>query len=160
MSQPPMGQDPNQQGYGSAPAPQPGYGPVGTGRRPGMVTAAAVLAFISGGLNLLFGLIVLFASDAVADAGVSRGLIVVLAVLGLAFGAVLIFGGLQALNGKDQRILVGVSAAAILLQIITWFTAGFDGSSVLSLILPVVIIALLMQAQSKQWFQSKGAPTF
>lgn len=183
MSQPPVGPDPNQQpgyqqpgyqqpgyqqpGYGQAPPPAPGYGPPVPGygpaaptRRPGMVTAAAVIAFVSGGLNLLLGLFLLAASGADELAGVSTGVIVVIALLGIAFGAALIFGGLQALKGKDQRILVAVAGAAILLQVISWIAVGFDATSVISLLLPAITIALLMQPQSKQWFASKGAPTF
>lgn len=171
MTQPPNAPDPNQPPYGGQPAygGQQGYGsapPAGYGgapaptKRPGAVTAAAVIAFVSGGLNLLGALLVFAASDAASEAGVSGGLLAALAIIGLLFGAALIWGGLQAMNGKDQRVLVVVAAAAILLQLITWVTAGFDGASFLSLVLPVVIISLLVQQQSKQWFQSRGAPTF
>jgi len=124
------------------------------------VTGAAVIAFVSGGLNLLVGLIVLLASDAAADAGVSRGAVLTIAVLGLGFGAGLIYGGLQAMPGKDQRILVVVAGAAILLQVISWALAGFEGSSLLSVALAAIIVALLMRAGSRQWFKAKGAPTF
>lgn len=180
MSQPPVGPDPNQQPgyqqpgyeqpayqqpgsqqpYGSAPAPQPGYGSPAATKRPGVVTAAAVLAFISGGLNLLGALVLLIGSNLADDLGISSGLIVVFGLISLVFGAALIFGGLQAIGGKDQRILVATAAAAIVLQLLYWIIVQFDGTSVLSLVLPAVIIALLMQPQSKQWFQSKGAPTF
>ncbi len=124
------------------------------------MTAAAVIAFISGALNLLAAVLVFAASGSNVDVGVSDGLLATLAVVGLVFGAALIWGGLQAMNGKDQRVLIVVAAAAILLQVITWVTAGFDGSSILSLALPVIIIALLVQPQSKQWFVTRGAPTF
>lgn len=165
MSQPPVGPDPNeqpgyQQPYGSAPAPQPGYGGPIAATRPGQVTAAAVLAFVSGGLNLLAALILLVGNSLAADLGISAGLIVVFGLLDLVFGAALIYGGLQAINGKDQRILVAVAGAAVVLQLLYWVTVAFGAASLLGLILPAIIIAMLMQPQSKQWFQSKGAPTF
>jgi len=87
-------------------------------------------------------------------------LVVVFALIGLAFGAALIWGGLQAMGGKDQRILVAPAPAAILLQVVNWIIVEFNPASLISLILPVAVIALLMQQQSRQWFQSKGAPTF
>ena len=170
MSQPPVGPDPNQQPgyqqpgyqqpYGSAPEQQPGYGAPATSNRPTGVTVAAVLAFISGGLNLLGGLLLLLGSSVAEDAGIASGLVVVFALIGLAFGAALIWGGIQAMGGKDQRILVATAGAAILLQVVNWIIVDFNPASLISLILPVAVIALLMQQQSRQWFQSKGAPTF
>ncbi len=179
MSQPPVGPDPNQQPgyqqpygsasgqqpgyqqpYSSAPEQQPGYGAPAASKRPTGVTVAAVLAFVSGGLNVLGGLLLLLGSSVAEDAGISSGLVVVFGLIGLAFGAALIWGGLQAMGGKDQRILVATAGAAILLQVVNWILVGFTPASLISLILPVAIIALLMQQQSKQWFQSKGAPTF
>ncbi len=52
-----------QPAYGQSSYPPGAYGAPAGSARPGMVTAAAVLAFIWGGLGILFGLILLFAGS-------------------------------------------------------------------------------------------------
>lgn len=92
-----------QAGYGqqgSYPsAPPAGYGAAATQNRPGMVTAAAVLAFISGGLGLIGGLL---AFSVIGSFGVPSSL-VSFVILGLVISAGLIYGGVQALQGQELR---------------------------------------------------------
>ncbi|HET8588287.1 MAG TPA: hypothetical protein VFM01_01535 [Nakamurella sp.] len=128
-------------GYGAAPA------------RPGMVTGAAVLAFIVGGLNIIFDLI---AFSVLSLVGGSYAIIIVLA---LVTAAALIFGGVQAITGKDGRILVIAAGAAIVINLIgmiIYFSAG----SLLGLVIPVLILVFMMNAQSRNWFRAKGGNTF
>jgi hypothetical protein len=127
-------------GYGAAPA------------RPGMVTGAAVLAFIVGGLNIIFDLI---AFSVLSLVGGSYAIIIVLA---LVTAAALIFGGVQAITGKDGRILVIAAGAAIVINLIgmiIYFSAG----SLLGLVIPVLILVFMMNAQSRNWFRAKGGNT-
>lgn len=173
MTQPPVGPDPNQQPgyqqpgyqqpgqepgyqqpYGSAPAAQPGYGAPATGNRPGLVLTAAILAFVVGGLGLLLNLLALTVAF---EFGALVGLLVVISIV---VSAAFIWGGLQAMNGKDGRTLVIVAGVSIVLNLLVAVLYEFGVSTVLSMIIPIAIIALMLQPQSKQWFQSRNAPTF
>lgn len=138
-------------GYPSAPP--AGYGPPTSGR-PGMVTAAAVLAFISGGLGLLGNL---FAFGLIGSSGVP-GFLIVLVILGLVLSAGLIYGGLQALQGKTFVILLALAGASILLNLISMI-AYFQATSLISFIIPVLIVVFLLNPQSKAWILSRGGKT-
>ncbi len=123
--------------------------------RPGMVTAAAVLAFVVGGLGIIFGLV---AFGLLSTFGVG-GFYTFLVVLSLIACAAMIWGGVQALNGKDGRIIVIAAAAAIvinLIEIIMYFYAG----SLLGLVIPILILVFMFNPQSKAWIQSRGGQTF
>jgi len=118
-----------------------------------MVTAAAVLAFIVGGLNIIFDLI---AFSWLSIVGGAYSIIIILALI---TAALLIWGGVQALSGKDGRILVIAAGAAIvvnLIGMIIYFSAG----SLLGLIIPILILVFMFNPQSKAWIQSKGGQTF
>ena len=72
FQQPYPGQ-PGPAGYGQYPPPQygagyPGYGQPAKAGRPGMVTAAAVLAFVWGGLGILFSIFGLLAGSVLSTA--------------------------------------------------------------------------------------------
>ena len=150
-AQPGYGQ-PAQPGYpGGAPA---GYGAGPTQNRPGMVTAAAVLAFISGGLGILGSLL---AFSLIGSFGVP-GIYVVFIILGLVLSAAMIFGGIQAMQGKSFVILLVVAGASILLNLISMITY-FSITSLLSFIIPVLIIIFLMNPQSKAWIRARGGKT-
>jgi hypothetical protein len=139
---------------GAYPAPTTGL-PAATGRRPGFVTAAAVLAFVVGGLTIITGLIS-FSVLSTLNVGGFYVVIIILAIL-VAIG--LVWGGVQALGGKDGRILVAAAGAGIVVNVIsmiTYFTAG----SLLSFVIPILIIAFMLQATTKQWLDSKGAAHF
>jgi hypothetical protein len=181
MSTPTPGSDPNYpqggapQGQPSWGAPQPpghqfqppGYqpapsysgGPAGygapTGRRPGLVTAAAIIAIVWGALGLLVDLLALSVAFALSAV---LGLFLLLALL-LSIG--LLVGGIFVLQGKNPKLLLYICYAAIAINVISLIISlaqngGSAFSGVLGFILPGVIIALLLQPPSKQYFASRG----
>jgi hypothetical protein len=183
-SYPPPGQ------YGQYPTPapgypagygQPGYGTTTGTVRPGMVTAAAVLAFIWGGLGILFGLLGLVAGSVLTSVGgavcnssnlsavdaancgtvAGAGTFLIIVTIGLiVVAALMIWGGVVALNGKNGQILViacGVYAALAILSIII---SSFGFTSLLGFVIPVLIVVFMLNAQSKNWFKVKGGKTF
>lgn len=155
MNEPPNGG--NYHIYGT-----PGYGePSGYGpKRPGKLTAAAVLAFVSGGFSII-GALLLFALDASdVKADVDLGSLQVVAVGVMIIAALYIWGGVSALTGRDGRILVAAAALAIVLNLISLAMSGGSGLSVLSFLLPALIISFTLNAESKQFIQSRGGATF
>ena len=125
-----------------------------------MVTAAAVLAFVVGGLGIIVGLITLFVGTAII--GISSGLggiAIVAAILVLAVGGVYIWSGLLALQGKNAKFLTIVAGVAAVLQLISMLS-NFTASSLISLAISVGIVVLLIQPASRNWFRSKGVSTF
>ena len=124
------------------------------------MTGAAVLAFIVGGLAILGGLLTLFAGSVIGSAvGSLGGLLIVISILILAVGGLYIWAGVQALNGKNAKILTIVAGVAVVLQVISMIS-DFSGTSLVGLAISIAIIVLLLQQPSKDWFRSKGAPTF
>ncbi len=158
QAQPGYGQQ-AQPGYGqqgSYPsAPPAGYGAAATQNRPGMVTAAAVLAFISGGLGLIGGLL---AFSVIGSFGVPSSL-VIFVIVGLVLSIGLIYGGVQALQGKNFVILLGLAAASIVINLISMLIY-FQASSLISFIFPILIIVFLVNPQSKAWITARGGKTF
>lgn len=138
-------------GYGNAPA---GYGQAPGGQRPGMVTAAGIIGIVWGGLGLLFGLLAL--SVAFTFGGVF-GLLVLLSVV---VAGALLWAGIQVIQGKSPRLLLLISYVAIGINLLTTIWAVAQGASIFSgllgLILPVVVVVLLMNQQSKQYYASRG----
>jgi hypothetical protein len=78
-------------------------------------------------------------------------------VLELIVGALLVWGGLTTMQGKTNRILFFVAAAVVVIAVINIFVGGFI--SVIGIILPAIILALLWQQPNKQWFLSQGGTT-
>lgn len=162
---PPYGSNPGQPGYPNQPGypQQPGYPapgfpggyPAPVLARPGMATAAAVLGFIIAGLGILFGLLALFALSTL-NVG---GFYAVIVVIQLVADAVLIWGGVQLLNGKDSRILTIVSALLVLLSLVGMIMY-FAPSSLLSLVIPILILVFSINPAVKAWVRSKGGQTF
>lgn len=152
---PPQGQPP---GYGPAPTysgPPAGYGGAATGNRPGMVTAAGIVGIVWGALALLFGLLALGLAFAISGL---LGLIVLIAVV---VGVGLLVGGIYVITGKSPKILLYISYAAIAINVIELIISlaqdsGNAASGVLGFVLPGVIVALLLQPQSKQYYASRG----
>ena len=152
---PPQGYSPSgygQQGYN--PAPSYGGGPAMGGQKPPQVMAAAIIGIVIGGLSILslFSIGLLFAFDAVLG---------LLTLLSLAAAVVLLVGGIFALQGKSPRLLLLGSYASIAAQLLTIIWAlvsgwGFLFFGFLGFILPGVIIYLLMQPQTKQYYASQG----
>jgi hypothetical protein len=172
MTTPTPGSDPNypqggapqgQPGWG-APQ-QPGYNPApqysgapagyGTGARPGMVTAAAIIAIVWGALGALFGLLALSLAFLI---GAIYGLILLVSV---ALSVALLVGGIFVLQGKNPKLLLMISYVAIGISVLSLIigiiqSGGNAFSGILGIIVPGVIVALLLQPQSKQYFAARG----
>jgi hypothetical protein len=165
---PPQGYSDPQQGYGTPPqgygAPQQGYGApaqgyggpdTGSGQKPGMVTAAGIIAIVWGALGLLFGLLLLSLAFAV---GAFYGLILLVSVV---VSAALLYSGIQVIQGKSPRLLLLMSYAAIgvnLLSMIIGLAMGEGNifSGLLGFVIPGIVVFLLLNAQSKQYYASRG----
>lgn len=143
--------------------PMPGYGyplmPVGP-RRPGAVTAAAVLAFIQGGLALIGGVTTLSGASEVygtfrADQLGSEFTMVAVGML-LA-GALLIAGGAIVLNRKPVVLIIGclISLAVSVYLVVRLLNVPF-GSAVIWLpimyaVLPIISASLVAGTDAKSW---------
>ena len=138
--------------YSNAPA---GYGAAPGGQRPGVVTAAAVVGIVWGGLGALFGLLALSVAFALSAV---LGLVL---LISLALSVALLVGGIFVLTGKPPKLLLYTSYVAVAVNLLSLIISiAQDGGSafngVLGFILPGVVIALLMQPASKQYFASRG----
>ena len=124
-------------------APQPRG--AGFGRRPGRVTAAAVLLFVLGGLNILIGIFVVSASSALSGAGVDSGVFTVAGVVSIVIGALQVGAGVMVLRMQDRGRLLGVivSAVALALALISLF--GGEFLSIIGVALNAVVLYLLGQ---------------
>jgi hypothetical protein len=173
MTTPTPGSDPNypqggapqgQPGWG-APQQQPGYNPApqysgapagyNSGARPGMVTAAAIVAIVWGALGALFGLLALSLAFLI---GAFYGLILLISV---ALSVALLVGGIFVLQGKNPKLLLMVSYVAIGVSLLSLIigviqSGGNAFSGILGIIVPGVIVALMLQPQSKQYFAARG----
>ena len=157
----PQGYGSAPQGYGSAPqgygGPAPAYSgaPDGGGQRPGMVTAAGIIGIVWGALGLLFGLLGL--TVAFTLLGAVYGLLLLISV---AVSGALLWAGIQVMQGKSPRLLLLISYVAIGINLLTMIWAATQGASIfgglLGFILPGIVVALLLNAQSKQYYASRG----
>jgi hypothetical protein len=175
MSSPTPGSDPNYpqggapQGQPNWGAPQPpagGYDPAptysnapadngaATGQRPGMVTAAGIIGIVWGALGLLFGLLalsILFAFGA---------LLGLLALVSVVLSAALLWAGIQVMQGKSPRLLLLISYVAIGVNVLTMIVGLTQGASIFSyllgFIIPGVVVFLLLNQQSKQYYAARG----
>ncbi|MGY1739876.1 MULTISPECIES: hypothetical protein [unclassified Blastococcus] len=165
---PPYGAPQGQPGYGAPQpgygAPQPGYGPPQgyggyggpAGQRPGMATAAAIIGIVWGGLGTLFGLLVMLAAF-----GLGAAFVGLIALVSLAFSALLLWAGIQVLQGRSPRLLLLISYVAIGLAVLSLVASliqdgGSAASSVLGFVIPGVIIGLLFQQPVKQYYAARG----
>jgi hypothetical protein len=147
-----------EQGYGG-PAPSYSGAPAGygaAGQRPGMVTAAAVIAIVWGGLGALWSFIIMLAAFGLGAA--VGGLIF---LLYLAFSVALLLGGIFVLQGKPPKLLLYMSYVGLGLGLLSFITSlvatgGNAATGILGLIVCGVIVALLLQPQSKQYFATRG----
>jgi hypothetical protein len=170
-----------QPAYGQPAYGQPEYGQQGVKARPGMVTAAAILAFVWGGLGILFGTIGLFAGSVLSSAtssvcdseyitssdsaacnaasGVSTLLIII--TLGLiVIAALMIWGGVVALSGKNGQILVIACGVYAVLALVSVISFGFEFTSLLGFVIPVLILVFMFNSETRAWFRAKGGKTF
>jgi hypothetical protein len=158
----PQGYGAAPQGYGAAPqgygGPAPAYsgGPDGAnGQRPGMVTAAGIIGIVWGALGLLFGLLGL--TVAFTLLGPVYGLLLLISV---AVSGALLWAGIQVMQGKSPRLLLLISYVAIGINLLTMIWAATQGASIFSgllgFVLPGIVVALLLNQQSKQYYASRG----
>jgi hypothetical protein len=122
------------------------------------VTAAAIIGIVIGGIGSLFGLLGLLALGLIFEASALLG---ILYLLSLAAAVVVLVGGIQTIQGKSPRLLLLGSYASIGLQVLSLIISvavgeGFSFVSLLGFVLPILIVFLLMQPQSKQYFASRG----
>jgi hypothetical protein len=137
-----------QQNYGQGGFQQGGYGQPGA--LPSSVNIASILFFVSGGLTLLGGLLLLAAASLGAFFGI-------LAVLYLVLGAFEIFLGLQLrkLVPWSRTAAIVLSAVSIVISL-ALITQG--GSAILGLILPAVIIYLMYRPDTLSRFPQSTNP--
>lgn len=90
--------------------------------RPAMVTAAAIILFVVGGLYALLGILVIAGGSALG--GDSGGAAVLFGFLYAAIGAVAIYAGVQILGLRDRGRVIGlvVGGVGALLALISLFT--------------------------------------
>ncbi|RIJ77142.1 hypothetical protein D1871_09335 [Nakamurella silvestris] len=129
--------------------------------RPRKVTVAAVLAFISGGLNLLVAVFLLTGEDLLTDNPVDLTIFAVAILVCVLY----ITGGVLGLAGRDGRLLVigaGASIAVSLLSIVSGLSQGVSvvPADVTGVVLPIIIITRLLHPWPRAWFRSKGGSTF
>lgn len=108
--------------------------------RPGIVTAAAVLFFVGGGLQVLFGLFVLLASSIAA-------FFLIVAVVLLALGGLEIYVGTQILALRERGRSFGIVLAAIsgFFNLLLLFKRPVSG--IIGLAIDVFIIYALTSAR-------------
>jgi len=178
---PPPGQQPPGYGYPQAPqgVPQQGYGypqaPQGQPqypgypgnnmmptKMPGLMTAARVLLYVIGGLQIIIGLIagiaIAAASDAVdsdaADGLAGIGFIVV--VILLAFAGLAIFLGVKfSTGGSGIRVTTIVYASLMIVGSLFNFGSGQSSGvlgGLISLAIGGIILAAMVNSQASAWF--------
>lgn len=158
---PPPGQYPYQQASAPGYPPAGAYGVQSVTDRPTLVTVAAVTAFVVGGLNILSGLIWLFAGGVIGYVSSGWGVFFTVTAIGtFVVGGAYIYAGLQVLTGKNAKYLVIVVGVDVLLRLLVLIAFFFTSLSIVGFLISVAIIALLMQPQSRDWFRAKGAPAF
>ena len=155
--QPPQGYQQQPQGYQPAPSYQGGPAGYGapTGQRPGLVTGAAIVGIVWGGLGTLFGLLALSVAFALS------GLLGLIILIGVILSVALLVGGIFVLTGKDPKLLLYTCYVAIVVNIISLIVSlaqngGSAFSGILGFILPGVIVALLLQPAAKQYYAARG----
>ncbi len=147
-------------GYGAAPAygSAPGYEgtPDPTVKRPAQVTAAAIIGIVWGALGAL---VYFLATLGAFSFGAPLAGLIFLIATGLLVA--LVVGGAKALRGRSPRQLLLLSYIAIGLSllslVVSLISSGGDvASAVLGLLVPSLIVFLIMQPQSRQYYASRG----
>jgi hypothetical protein len=124
------------------------------------VTSAAVIAFVMA----TFEAIALVALLALASEAAGSGIVIAIAVLNGVFAAIMVWGGVMALTGKNGQILGFAAIALIVVNVASTIYALSQGghmfSGSLGIILPAVIISSLRQQRSRDYFAAKGGKAF
>lgn len=185
LQQPYLQQPYPQQAQAYAQQPYPAYagapGAYGAAplARPGMVTAASILAFIWGGLAILFALISLLVGGAAssigsacsatagldnqgacAAVGSAGGFLIFIGIAMIVVAALLIWGGVVAMSGKSGQILVIAGGVMVVVAIISMIAGGSAFSAILSIVVPALIVIFMLNPASKAWIKAKGGKTF
>ncbi len=169
-------------GYPAGGGAYPGFGAPAAQARPGMVTAAAVLAFVFGGFAIIGSIILLAAGGLVSAAndlcnsttGLSSdtqencnalsgysGFFKVTEIGLIIVAILLIWGGVTTLTGKNSQILVIGAGIYIVLTIVALIAGGGVGfTSILGFVAPILILVFLFNPASRAWFRAKGGKTF
>ncbi len=158
------------QSYGA-----PAFGGYAARRRPGVVTAAAVLAFVLGGFGILVHLLALLAVAALATsrsshvAGTSiMAIAFVVVLVGLGISSLWVWGGVSAVRGRGRKMLISLSsiqASLVVLSLLLGVGADADHASaavvraVCGLIFALPILILILQKSSTEYFRKRGGMT-
>lgn len=119
-----------QPAYGTMPTAPPGYGQAPGGARPGVATAAAVLAFVQAGITMLAGIMQLV-SAANGNGGQAgnppTAVMVIVAIATITGGGLLIAGAVQLMGGRSRTMIVAGCAIELALCVY-WiiYAATFD----------------------------------
>jgi hypothetical protein len=158
-------------GYGSMPAAPPEYSN-GPQRRPGTVTAAAVLAFVQAGITLI-PTIIFFAAllQVGAAAGGDVALLWVATIAQIIGSALLIAGGVQIMGGKGRTLMVAatvIELAVCLLWVIMAASAdsrGIDSVdyglgfvvafAIFFAVMPTISLVMALGTSTTQFVQSR-----
>jgi hypothetical protein len=154
---------------GRLPAYSPGHGPYAfrrddSVRRPGSVTAAAVLAFILGGLGS-FGYLLALAFLAAASAKWTTPMLVVagaVLLVGLSPSVMFVWGGVSAVRGRGRKLLATTSWIYLTLcllglvgQLVSSDIAGAV-STIVQMVFVMAILALIQSRSSIEFFDARS----
>jgi hypothetical protein len=158
-----------------------GYGQAadGAANRPGGVVTAAVLGFVLGALGVISTLLLFFAGALASGvststdvpglgslAGAIGGVLVVVAVLALAWTVVVIWGSVWALTGRSRVLLLVGGSIALALTAFSFFDslAQLGDQSASSVVWPLVlflaslaVVVLLSVPTAGRWFAARRA---
>ena len=163
-------QAPNyQQGYGSMPqAPQEYGGPV---TRPGGTTAAAVLAFVQGGITLITSGILMLGlaaiesvrDDAEAQAGgidIGAGLAEawIVSIVQMIGVGLLIYGGVKLMSGTAGPLFMIATGLQIVLCIYWMVRGAAPVVPVVLIVMPIVALVLSLGSANKAYVASRTGP--
>ena len=115
--------------------------------RPGVVTAAAVLLLVGGGVSILTGILLLSGAGVAAGRGVG-GLFLFVGLITLAVGALEVYAGIKVLDLREPGRMLGIILAAVagFLNLLSLGRAA--GGSVIGLAINAFILyALITNAQ-------------
>lgn len=143
--------------------------------RPAMVTVAAVLAFVWGGLTIISSLLSMVAGSLFSSVGSacarndqsglcafvagSGGLLITIGTALIVAAGLLMWGGVAALHGKNAKVLVVASGIQVVIQIVWMIDTGSIAFGIVGVIVPILLIVLMLSSASKSWFQAKRGAT-
>lgn len=152
-------------GYaGYPPGPYPGAYPRGP-LKPGVITGAAVLAFVHSGLLVFGGVFTLSGVGLLQSMGLgvtrgAAGTLTVMGILTLVTAGLLIAGGVSINNRKPQLLIVG---CALSLLLSAWWALRFDVLEfdrtwpLILAALPIISLALALAPTARAWTQAGTA---